>query len=74
MKWGPGSNLSPENVSIYSKPIRQKINTKRSIESEVVGVNDVMPMFLWSKYFLEYHGYITKKNISGKPKFNALRK
>ena len=32
---------------------KQKINTRSSTESEVVGVDDLMPAVLWTRLFLE---------------------
>jgi hypothetical protein len=32
---------------------KQKLNTKSSTESELVGVNDVSVMILWTTLFLE---------------------
>jgi hypothetical protein len=43
--------------SAYSTSLRQKLNTTSSTEAEVVGVADVMPMVLWTRYFLEAQGY-----------------
>ena len=37
--------------------MRYKLNTRISIESELVGVDDFMPMVLWIKYFLKSQGY-----------------
>jgi hypothetical protein len=42
---------------VYGTSTRQKLNTKSSTEAELVGVNDVMPQVLWTRYFLEAHGY-----------------
>lgn len=36
---------------------KQKINGKRSTESELIGVDDALPHILWTKYFLECQGY-----------------
>jgi hypothetical protein len=41
----------------YGTSTRQTLNTKGSTESELVGVNDVMPQVLWTCYFLEAQGY-----------------
>ncbi len=41
----------------YGTSTRQKLNTKSSTEAELVGVNDVMPQILWTRYFLEAQGY-----------------
>ena len=40
----------------YSKAKKQKLNTRSSTESELVGVDDLMPMVLWRRYFLEAQG------------------
>ena len=49
--------------TIYNTSTRQKLNTKSSTESELVGVNDVMPQILWTRYFLESQGYGVKESI-----------
>ena len=38
---------------------KQKINTRSSTESELVGVDDAMPQVLWSLYFLQEQGHGT---------------
>ena len=43
--------------AIYGTSTRQKINTKCSTEAELVGLNNVMPQVLWTRYFLEAQGY-----------------
>ena len=43
--------------AIYATSMRQKLNTKSSTEAELVGVNDVLPQALWTKYFLKEQGY-----------------
>jgi hypothetical protein len=43
--------------SIYSKSTRQRLNTKSSTEADLVGVYDLMPQVLWTKYFLEAQGF-----------------
>jgi hypothetical protein len=35
------------------------MNTKSSNKAELVGINDVLPQALWTKYFLEAQGYGT---------------
>ena len=49
--------------SMYSTSMRQRLNTTSSAESEVVGVADVMPMVLWTWYFLEAQGYTVDKSV-----------
>jgi hypothetical protein len=49
--------------SAYSRSTRQKLNTKSSTEAELVGVDDVMPQVLWTRYFLEAQGYTVRDSI-----------
>jgi hypothetical protein len=57
MKSHTGATMSLGKGSIYSVSTRQKLNTKSSAEAELVAVDDVMPMVVWTKYFLEAQGY-----------------
>jgi hypothetical protein len=42
---------------------KQKLNTRSSTESELVGVDDVSTMILWTKLFLEAQGYDIRQNV-----------
>ena len=42
---------------------KQKLNTRSSTESELVGVDDMMPSILWTRYFLKAQGYHVSDNI-----------
>lgn len=53
--------LGKSAISSFSR--KQKINTRSSTETEVVGVDDAMPSVLWSLYFLQAQGYGTEKAI-----------
>lgn len=59
MRSHTGGTMSLRKGSIYITSTKQKLNTKSSMESELVGVNDVMPMILCTKYFLDTQGYDT---------------
>ncbi len=41
----------------------QKLNTRSSTESELVGVDNMMPFVVWSWYFLMAQGYGLTKNL-----------
>ena len=58
-----GGTISFEKGSVYSTSVRQKLTTKSSTEAELVGVDDVMPMVLWTRQFLEGQGYKIKDSI-----------
>jgi ribosomal protein S24E len=57
MKSHTGATMSLGKGSVYSTSVRQKLNTKSSTEAELVGVDDVMPQIIWTRYFLEAQGY-----------------
>ena len=42
---------------------KQKLNTRSSTESELVGADDMAQMILWTKFFMEEQGYDVKENI-----------
>jgi Reverse transcriptase (RNA-dependent DNA polymerase) len=63
MKSHTGGAMTLGKGAIYGTSTRQKLNTKSSTEAELVGVNDVMPQILWTRYFLEAQGYDIKDSI-----------
>jgi hypothetical protein len=62
MKSHTGGTMSLGKGSVYSASIRQKLNTKSSTEAELVGVDDIMSLILWTRYFLCAQGYNVKEN------------
>jgi hypothetical protein len=42
---------------------KQKLNTRSSTESELVGADDLSVMILWTKLFMEEQGYKIVQNI-----------
>jgi hypothetical protein len=63
MKSHTGGVMSLGRGAIYGTSTRQKLNSRSSTEGELIGVNDVMPQVLWTRYFLEAQGYGVKENI-----------
>jgi len=57
MRSQTGVAISLGKGAIYSSSTCQKINTKSSMESELVGMNDTLPQIIWTQYFLEAQGY-----------------
>ncbi len=57
MRSHTGGTMSMGTGAIYSTSKKQKLNTKSSTEAELVGVDDVLPQALWTKYFMEAQGY-----------------
>jgi hypothetical protein len=62
MKSHTGATMTLGKGSVYSASTRQKLNTKSSTEAELVGVDDLMPQILWTRYFLEAQGYDVHEN------------
>jgi hypothetical protein len=42
---------------------KQKLNTRSSMESKLIGVDDMMPLTLWARYFLKAQGYNVSDNV-----------
>jgi hypothetical protein len=59
MKSHTGGVMSMGTGAMYSVSKKQKLNTKSSTEAELVGIDDVLPQGLWTKYFLEAQNYET---------------
>ena len=49
--------------SPFSSSISQKLNTKSSTEAELVGVDDGMPLVIWTRNFMIEQGYDVKDNV-----------
>jgi len=51
---------------------KQKLNTRSSTESEIVGVDDCMPAICWTRYFLQSQGYGVSENIVYQDNMSAI--
>jgi hypothetical protein len=49
--------------TIMGKSTKQKINTKSSMEAELIGASDMMPQILWTRYFILSQGLMVNKTI-----------
>jgi Reverse transcriptase (RNA-dependent DNA polymerase) len=63
MRGHTGACLSLGKGMPVATSTKQKINTRSSTETEVVAVDDLMPIILWTNYFLEAQGYGTTSSI-----------
>jgi hypothetical protein len=63
MKGHTGGTMSLGKGSVYSTSTKQKLVTRSSTESEVVGVHDVMPQMLWTAYFLREQGVEVSETV-----------
>ena len=58
-----GAVMTYGTGAIQTTSRKQKLNTRSSTESELVGADDMATMILWTKLFMEAQGYKIKKNI-----------
>ena len=58
-----GTVMSLGKGAVLSSSAKQKLNTKSSTESELVGAHDGLSLILWSRYFIEAQGYTIDHNI-----------
>ena len=63
LKSHTGGVMSMGKGAIYGTSTRQKLNAKSSTEAELVGVAEVLPQILWTRYFLEAQGYSSSSTI-----------
>jgi hypothetical protein len=63
MKSHTGGMMSLGRGAVHGTSTRQKINTTSSTEAEVVGLHEVLPQILWTRYFLEAQGYGVEESI-----------
>ena len=64
MKGHSGYGMSFGKGAVLSYSQKQKINTKSSTESELVGMDDALTRVIWGLYFVEAQGYTIDQNIA----------
>jgi hypothetical protein len=63
MRGHTGGGLTMGRGFSNSVSTKQKLNTRSSTESELVGVNDMMPIICWTCYLLLSQGYGIIENL-----------
>jgi hypothetical protein len=63
MRSHTGNTMSLGKGSVYSTSRKQRINTKSSTEAELVGVDDSMPLVIWTRNFLMAQGFEIHDNV-----------
>jgi hypothetical protein len=57
----------------HAKSSKQKLNTKSSTESEIVGVSEYIPYNIWMNNFMESQGYKLESNVIKQDNQSAIR-
>ena len=73
MRSHTGGCLSLGKGEMYSESTKQKLNGKSSTEAELIGVDDIMPQILWTRYSLESQNFIVKDNIIYQDNQSSMR-
>ena len=68
-----GGTMSIGRGSVYSISRKQKLNTRSSTEAELVGVDDAMPLVLWTRLFLTHQGLAPSDNVIYQDNQSAMR-
>jgi hypothetical protein len=63
MRGHSGGGLSLGRGFPITSSTKQKLNTRSSTETEIVGVDDFMPAVCWTRYFMEAQGYNVADNV-----------
>jgi hypothetical protein len=63
MRGHSGGGLSLGRGFPIVSPTKQKLNTRSSTETEIVGADDFMPAIFWTRYFMKAQGYGVKDNV-----------
>ena len=68
-----GGTMSLGCGVVHAKSSKQKLNSKSSTESEVIGTSDYCPYQLWMGMFMKAQGYELKSNILFQDNQSAIR-
>jgi hypothetical protein len=72
MKSHTGGIMTLGKGAVYGTSLKQKINTKSSTESELVGVGEALPIILWTRYFMEAQGYPIQDNMVNRDNLSSM--
>ena len=73
MKIHTSRMMSMGRGDLQSASNKQKMNTKRSTEAELVGVDELMPQILWMRYFLGAQGMKVYDNVVYQDNQSAMK-
>lgn len=73
MRSHTGGVMSMGRGLVHGRSSKQKLNTKSSIEAELVGVSEYLPYNIWLVIFLKEQGYIISRNKLMQGNQSAIR-
>jgi hypothetical protein len=72
MRGHSGGRLSLGRGFPIASSAKQKVNTRSSRETEIVGADDFMPAIFWTHYFMKAQGYSVKDNVLFQDKKSSI--
>ena len=73
MRGHTGGTMSMGTGTIHCKSSKQKLNTKSTTESEVVGVSEYLPYDIWQLNFFRHQGYDIRNNYIYQDNESAMK-
>ena len=73
MKGHTGGAMSFGTGIVHGRASKQRLNTKSSTETEVVGASDYLPYNIWLRHFMGAQGYILKNNLFHQDNQSAMK-
>ena len=73
MRSQTGGCMSMGLGMVHCKSSKQKLNTKSSTESEIVGLSDYVPYNLWFTNFMKEQGYKIEENVVYQDNQSAMK-
>ena len=73
MRGNTGGTMSMGLGTLHNKSSKQKLNTKITTESEVVGVSEYLPYNLWQVHFFYHQGYDIRNSIIYQDSESAIK-
>ena len=59
--------------AVHARSRKQKINTKSSTESELVGLSEYVPYNIWLVNFMKAQGYDIRSNVIHQDNMSTIR-
>ena len=73
MRGHTGGTMSMGTGTLHNKSSKQKLNTKSTTESEVVGVSEYLPYDIWQVNFFKHQGYDIRNNYIYQDNESAIK-
>ena len=67
------NGLAMGKDTVFSKSTKQKLNTKSSTETEIVGIDNILSQVLWTNDFMRAQGWQTNETVVYQDNTSAIQ-